>query len=125
MMRRMSDRREPEPPDLAALAKRFIDLWQEQMTALAADPELADGINRFLRAMPASMPFWPGVHERAGKDEAADRTSTAGAPSHERGGRVDQLAARLRLVEERLARLEAEPRGRGGAARRRSRKNPA
>ena len=100
MMRRMSDQREPDPPDLIALAKRFVDLWQEQMTALAGDPELADSIGRFL----AGLPVWTGAHDRPGW--RPDRTAAAAAASDERGGRLEQFAIRLALVEERLARLE-------------------
>src|SRR5690242_10668845 len=35
-----------EPPDLASLAKRYLDLWQEQLTAMAADPDLAESLAR-------------------------------------------------------------------------------
>src|SRR5437899_1827056 len=28
-----------EPPDLETLARRYLDLWQDQVTALAVDPE--------------------------------------------------------------------------------------
>jgi hypothetical protein len=126
MMRRMNDPRDREQPDLAALAKRFIDLWQEQMTALAGDPELAHSINRFLKAMPAGMPIWPGFGERGDADAAdAARAATAAAAFDERGRRLDELASRLGLVEERLARLEAKPRAGGGAARRQPKKRPA
>src|SRR5882672_7978528 len=37
-----------EPPDLAALAKRYVELWQDYLTAAAADPDLADSLARLL-----------------------------------------------------------------------------
>ena len=37
-----------EPPDLATLAKRYVDLWQEQLIAMAADPDLAQALLRLL-----------------------------------------------------------------------------
>ena len=36
-----------EPPDSHDLAKRFLDLWQDQVTAMATDPDLADGLRRW------------------------------------------------------------------------------
>ena len=30
-----------EPPDLSNLAKRYVELWQDYLTAAAADPDLA------------------------------------------------------------------------------------
>ena len=40
-----------EPPDLAALARRYVDLWQDQLTAMAADPALAESTARLLQAL--------------------------------------------------------------------------
>ncbi|MGH6990916.1 MAG: hypothetical protein ACREFD_12460 [Stellaceae bacterium] len=122
----MTDPREPEPPDLAALAKRFLDLWQEEMTQLAADPELAHSISRFLKALPPGLPFWPGFGERAeGGAGGADRAAAAAASSHERGQHLDEFASRLDAVEKRLARLEAGTRTGGGGARKKPKKRPA
>jgi hypothetical protein len=100
----MKDESAPEKPDLAALAKRFLDLWQEQLTALAGDPELAEGMSRFMAALPPGFPFWFGPDERGRRKTGA---ASAGAASDERGRRVVELAARLDAVEARLARLES------------------
>jgi hypothetical protein len=35
--------------DLDELARRYLDLWQDQMTALANDPEMAEAMERALR----------------------------------------------------------------------------
>jgi hypothetical protein len=107
----MKPEREGDRPDLATLAKRFLDLWQDQMTALAGDPELADNIARFLKAMPSGTPFWPPPHEAG---QARPEAATAASDERRRG--VDQLASRLRDVEERLARLEAGTSVKRGAA---------
>jgi hypothetical protein len=32
-----------KPPDLEALARRYVELWQDQIAATAADPELTEG----------------------------------------------------------------------------------
>ena len=105
----MKPERDPDRPDLAALAKRFVDLWQEQMTAQAADPALAESIGRFLKTLPPGMPFWPGRYDAKGGD-AKGGAKAAAAASDERGRGVDELASRLDAIEKRLARLEAGPR---------------
>ena len=48
-----------DPPDLSALAKRYVDLWQDQLIALAAHPELAEGLARVLAAFPFPSVSWP------------------------------------------------------------------
>jgi len=40
-----------DPPDMADLARQFADLWQEQLSAMAADPDLA-------RSMSETMQLW-------------------------------------------------------------------
>ena len=58
----MADRAE-----LDELARRYLDLWQDQVSALADDPAFAESLNRMMQAMglgpgaawPAP-PGWPG-----------------------------------------------------------------
>jgi hypothetical protein len=40
-----------DTPDFAALAREYLDLWQDQLTAMAADPALAAQSARFFEAM--------------------------------------------------------------------------
>ena len=54
-----------DPPDLSALAKRYVDLWQDQLIALAAHPELAESLARVLRAFPIPSMIWPHAPEAA------------------------------------------------------------
>ena len=37
--------------DLEDLARRYLDLWQDQMSALAADKEFAEALTRLLTSM--------------------------------------------------------------------------
>jgi hypothetical protein len=104
----MSDERTSEPPDYAALAKRFLDLWQEQMTALAGDPELAAGMSRFLAVLPQGFPFWTGSQN--GARPRKNRAASAAASSDGGGQPLDRIAARLDAIEERLARMESSAR---------------
>lgn len=34
----------PKAPDLEELARRYLDLWQDQMAAVAADPMVAEAL---------------------------------------------------------------------------------
>src|SRR5262249_8508226 len=110
-----------EAPDLASLAKRYLDLWQEHLIAMAADPELAENMAPFLAALrppPAAPP------NAAHHGEPAPRAASAAAPSRERGDVVAELLRRVAALEERLAALEGgarSPRQRARAKPRRRR----
>jgi len=70
-----------DPPDLSALAKRYVDLWQDQLIALAAHPELAEGLARVESAI-GGLPRWR-VETRdasAGTVTATRRTRFLRAP---------------------------------------------
>ena len=80
-----------ESPDLAALARRYVDLWQDQLTAMAADPALAESTARLLAALvpagwpPPSMPPTRRPHPKAQDANAGNLThgrakSTPGPP---------------------------------------------
>jgi hypothetical protein len=106
-----------ESPDLAALARRYIDLWQDQLTAMAADPALAESTARLLQAL---VPVgWPPQQRPQDDDASIFSAATgfakpgsktgpkaAGAASGQRDGRVDELTRRLAALEKRLAALE-------------------
>lgn len=110
-----------EPPDLSTLAKLYVDLWQDQLVALAAQPELAEGFARLLSAFPVvawpAPPGGPADPARAAHDSngatAADRPATAAASSDGGDLLLRELAGRLAALEERLARLEAGIANRG------------
>ena len=60
-----------EPPDLETLARRYLDLWPDQLAATAADPETADLWRRWFSLMgwgaSASGPgAWAGAALRLG-----------------------------------------------------------
>jgi hypothetical protein len=141
-----------EPPDLESLVRRYLDLWQEQWAALAADPELADALARWFGmlnqaggVLAGAAPARParsgraaadggGAEERnvAGREasggsqgRASPRAATAGAPSRDGGLDLAQLAERLAALDERLAALEAGARRRSGGAARKPRRRRA
>jgi hypothetical protein len=56
------------PDDLEDLARRYVDLWQDQVTALASDPAFADSLQKVMAAMgvaasgfPAMWSAWPAA----------------------------------------------------------------
>src|SRR5215469_16769519 len=91
-------------PDIEALARRYLDLWQDQATALAGDAELARQLGRWLSLMQSGMAH---AFQSA---FTAPGTATAAAASGGSESRLDELARRLAAVEKRLARLEPRAR---------------
>ena len=115
-----------DPPDLSALAKRYVDLWQDQLIALAAHPELAEGLARVLAAFPIASVTWPQPAGNARYNGHGTSASpwTASAPAASGGGdhQLRELARRLAALEERLARLETGTPSVGERARKKSRR---
>ena len=131
-----------DKPDLDELAERYLDLWQDQMSALAGDPAFAEAMNRLMAAagtagsgMTAAWAAWPammaglmpaGTGERAvdGKGEQSGdlktendstrsaRTAAAATASGHSGPDLDEFARRLADLEERVAELESGARRR-------------
>src|SRR5207253_10575077 len=69
-----------EPPDLSNLAKRYVELWQDYLTAAAADPELADSLARLLAGMGealTSSPWSAWLRNIASARERSDRAAAA------------------------------------------------
>jgi hypothetical protein len=116
-----------DPPDLSALAKRYVDLWQDQLIALAAHPELAEGLARMLAAFPFPSVTWPPAAGTAPShnghaSSAAPRTAPAAAAPGGGDQQLRQLARRLAALEERLSRLETGAAGSGQRARKKPRR---
>jgi hypothetical protein len=122
----------PETPDLKALAERYLDLWEEQFAAAAADPALA-------AAMAAWLGPWRALAQGAaaggvpggGKTGRKSDERTAGASQNARGaagpaparaasgdgGRgLERIVERLGRIERRLDALERKRAGKDGGA---------
>ena len=123
-----------DPTDVETLARRFLDLWQEQVGAAAGDPATADMVRRLAEATAATPATWlalwtgtaaraqhGGAHEGSGpnaRPEAA-RPATAGVAPGDRDRDVAELAERVAILERRVAQLEAAAAAAGGSAPRR------
>jgi hypothetical protein len=89
----MAESTDSDVPTLDALARRYLDLWQEQWAALAADPAVAENLARMFQMMgqgAASLaPFVYGGTPGTGWDPrpppnpAASSASSATGPAHD------------------------------------------
>ncbi len=124
-----------DTPDFAALAREYLDLWEDQLTAMAADPKLAEQSARFFEAMggtgAAANPMAPsqmaamaqqfmtlaglaagGKATDANATDGPAKSPAAGAPPpavapDDSAQLLAELTSRLAALEERLDRLEA------------------
>ena len=125
-----------EEADLRDLARRYLDLWQDQMSVLAADEDFAEALNRFLEAMgltgakAADFLTLAGGRERGGEDggqasggrhgqmrrEAG--TAPIAAASDHGGPDLAELESRIAALDSRLAALEERPGAKRSGAKR-------
>jgi hypothetical protein len=68
-----------KPPDLEALARRYVELWQDQIAATAVDPELTDGLTRMMQLMSSGMAAQAGLWQALWPDMVARATAQAAA----------------------------------------------
>jgi hypothetical protein len=124
------------PPDLEDLARRYLDLWQEQLRAMSADPETLASMGRMLSAMggaDAPAPVNPPTNPMAwmsafgvvppgaatgganpfdavfatGREKPEAGPAPAAAASDGGGDDLRQLERRLAALEERITALES------------------
>jgi hypothetical protein len=123
----------PDLPDPRKLAQDWITLWQSELSAIAADPEMreswqtvmalwAGAMSAMLRAMPRAPGMGgPGMgasgmgtpapegHDRPGGQAGATdapRAAPAAAASDSRDAEIERLARHVATLERRLAELE-------------------
>src|SRR3546814_14301332 len=53
--------KDPDGPDLEDLARRYVDLWQDQVTALDADPEFAESVQKALAGLGSAASDLPAA----------------------------------------------------------------
>jgi uncharacterized small protein (DUF1192 family) len=127
-----------KPPDLDALARQYLDLWQDQLAGMAQDPEVTEMMARTVELMNTNMAAFTLFAQSAlgaatgrpkstkvnGHDTPAPQRRTppatagskaAAAASGDPNLDVDELLRRIAALEKRLAALEAGPaKKRGG-----------
>lgn len=126
-----------DQPDFADLARQYLDLWEDQLAAMAADPDLAEQSARFFETMTrlggaanpmmaanlatlmeqmagTGSPTTDGTNGSSSQNTQAGAATAAAAPT-DRDERLDEFARRLADVEKRLDGLETGS-GRKGRA---------
>jgi hypothetical protein len=117
--------------DADELARRYFALWAEYLTALVADPQTAEMLQRWIaftgqfaksagESGGSPFPAWPPIPAGFPASGPKAAASTVAGASGERDDAVGELAQRVGELERRLAALERRP-----AARRPSRGNRA
>lgn len=103
----MASEEDDKPADFDQLARRYLDLWQGQLSGLAADPALAEQMTRLFAA--ANAQFASALQAAQGASHAGTSpgTSTAAAPSGHGADELGELGKRVASLEARIAELEA------------------
>ncbi|MEM7443377.1 MAG: hypothetical protein AAF414_08630 [Pseudomonadota bacterium] len=136
---------ETEPPEMAELARRYLDLWQEEAAAIAADPTETEAFGRWfasvgqqsldpagwiaaMRSMAATFtgaqPTAGPRHDGAGGPNAKAGATPAGAASGDGAGNVAELADRVAALERQVRELaERAPQKGNGRSRQPSRRS--
>jgi len=92
--------------DFDRLARRYLDLWQSQLSNLASDQTLTEQIARLFAA--ANAQIAAAMQTAQGGQHAATHGTAPAAPSPGHGNLdVGELRERLAALEERIARLES------------------
>ena len=113
------ERAQGEAPDpLDDLARQYLDLWQEQLAVLSANPAVSEAISGFFAkwvqaGAPAESAETSAGRAGGGQDEfrsnrpqPPDVAAPVRPASVDGDNRVRELLERLDRIEERLARLE-------------------
>ncbi len=89
-----------ETPTLDTLARLFLDLWQDQVSALAADPQTAEHWHRLVQ-IALGLPLAPGDDTAGapGAPSSAAAPGLGGNDPHELARRVAELEGRVGALE--------------------------
>ncbi len=80
-----------DPPELDDLARRYMDLWQDQLAGLATDDEVAEVMARTLELMTTGAAALAHTPRAVADDHAHPEDGTQAAPPA-RGGADPDLA---------------------------------
>ena len=110
-----TESRASDMPDPRKLAQDWITLWQSELSAMAADPEIRESwqtlmalwagtMSAMLRGVPRD-PKHDGTGQRS-RTADAPRAASAPAAPDARDAEIDRLARHVAALERRLAELE-------------------
>ena len=95
------------------LARRYLDLWQSQLSGLAADQALTEQIARLFAAANAQVASaiqaaQAASHATTAAPPGQDRTATAAAAPGHGPDDLGELRKRVAALEARIAELESK-----------------
>lgn len=105
--------------DMDALAKRYIELWQDQMAQVSADPSVTDAWRSVFEnaaknlgiapdAFAAYTAAFSGAAQGANQGNGSAGPEAAAAASGDGGADLADVLRRLDALERRLAALESD-----------------
>lgn len=103
-----------DPADMEALAKRYIELWQEQLAKASADPSVTEAWQAVFQAAAKNMGWTPDsiAAFTANAQTTAQTGAETVAPAPGDGGPdLADVLRRLDALEQRLSALEADQDG--------------
>jgi hypothetical protein len=93
--------------DFDKLARRYLDLWQSQLSGLASDQALTEQIARLFAA--ANTQVASALQAAQGAHHASQAGTSAAAPAPGHGADdVGELRKRVEALEVRIAELESK-----------------
>ena len=106
-----SDKDDPSG-EFDRLARRYLDLWQSQLSGLAADPALSEQIVRLFAAANAQVASaiqaaQAAPHAADAASQPAPGTAPFAAASWDGADDLGELRKRVAALERRIAELEA------------------
>jgi hypothetical protein len=111
----MAPQNDDSSAEFDRLARRYLDLWQNQLSGLAADQALTEQIARLFAAANAQVASAIQAAQAASHATAAppdpDGTASAAAASGHGPDDVGELRKRVATLEARIAELESRLRG--------------
>lgn len=103
---------------MEALAKRYIELWQEQLSQISTDPSVTEAWRgvfentaKNLGMSPDAFAAYTAAFTGASKGAASARAAPASTAPGDGGADLADVLRRLDSMEQRLAALEADKAG--------------
>ena len=106
-----SDGNEDEQSDIGALARQYVDLWQQQLSSVASDEALASMMAQTVQLMntgAAAMASYATQNDNGGNNDGGDTgAAPVAASSRPDNDVVDELHRRIDRLEKRISALES------------------